>query len=405
MAFDFGKFLVDAGRTGLDLATGGLASDLIEGKGAGTTAAGAVKGLVGGVADVFTPPPNTFQATAPTSGFQQGQIPINQMNLDPAMQQALGQVGGNQLNLADAVARGQQQQMQGFDMASQAGAGQSSLADALRAQMPGQGPSLAQLQLQGATDRNQQMAAGALAGQRGINPALAARMIGQQSAGMNQQAAGQSAQIRMQEQLAAQQQLANVLAQQRQGALGQAGAGQDLFGTSGQLTLGQQGQNTQMVGTLGNLQQGQNALQVEEALGRGKLNLAAAQGDQQAEIDAQRINSGVAEQNAAAKAAAFKGVTDAAGKAVSTFAGMSEGGRVPGKAKVAGDSDENDTVPTMLSPGEVVLPRTVADDPEQAADFVAELLGKKKKKPKGSYADVLAKLAEIESMIGGADRE
>jgi hypothetical protein len=38
--------------------------------------------------------------------------------------------------------------------------------------------------------------------------------------------------------------------------------------------------------------------------------------------------------------------------------GMFEGGVVPGKAKVPGDHPANDTVPTMLSPGEVVLPRS-----------------------------------------------
>ena len=35
-----------------------------------------------------------------------------------------------------------------------------------------------------------------------------------------------------------------------------------------------------------------------------------------------------------------------------------EGGVVPGQAKHPGDHPENDTVPTMLSPGEVVLPRS-----------------------------------------------
>lgn len=49
---------------------------------------------------------------------------------------------------------------------------------------------------------------------------------------------------------------------------------------------------------------------------------------------------------------------------------MKHGGKVPGKAKVAGDSPINDTVPATLSPGEVVLPRTVVQQPEQIPSFV-----------------------------------
>lgn len=52
-------------------------------------------------------------------------------------------------------------------------------------------------------------------------------------------------------------------------------------------------------------------------------------------------------------------------------AGYYEGGEIPGQAKVPGDHPANDTVPAMLSPGEVVVPRTVAeqipgDDPVEA---------------------------------------
>lgn len=46
---------------------------------------------------------------------------------------------------------------------------------------------------------------------------------------------------------------------------------------------------------------------------------------------------------------------------------MADGGRVekvPGQAEVMGDDVENDKVPAMLSPGELVVPRTQADDVE-----------------------------------------
>jgi hypothetical protein len=54
-----------------------------------------------------------------------------------------------------------------------------------------------------------------------------------------------------------------------------------------------------------------------------------------------------------------------------------QGAIVPGKAKVQGNSEKNDTVPAMLSPGEVVIPRDVmqsSDPVSGAAKFVAALL-------------------------------
>lgn len=64
------------------------------------------------------------------------------------------------------------------------------------------------------------------------------------------------------------------------------------------------------------------------------------------------------------------------------------GGSVPGKPKVQGDSPKNDTQPTMLSPGEVVLPRSVTQSPDaakKAEEFMKHL--KSKKKGYGSVAD------------------
>ncbi len=49
------------------------------------------------------------------------------------------------------------------------------------------------------------------------------------------------------------------------------------------------------------------------------------------------------------------------------FLCMLGGGCVPGEAKIAGDSAQNDTVPAMLSPGENVIPRSKANNPEKAA--------------------------------------
>jgi hypothetical protein len=134
-----------------------------------------------------------------------------------------------QADYANAIQQSQQAAMGGT-----AAQGQDALAKALMAQARGEGPSLAQGQLQQATQQMQAQAAGAMVSQRGLNPALATRLIAQNQAAMSQQAAGQSAQLRLQEQLGAQGQLAQALSAQR-------------------------GQDIQTLGTAGGLQQGQNA--------------------------------------------------------------------------------------------------------------------------------------------------
>ncbi len=58
------------------------------------------------------------------------------------------------------------------------------------------------------------------------------------------------------------------------------------------------------------------------------------------------------------------------------------GGHVPGKEVVPGDSPKNDTVNAKLSPGEIVVKKTVAQsgDPEKILGFVKDVLAKKKGK-------------------------
>jgi hypothetical protein len=68
------------------------------------------------------------------------------------------------------------------------------------------------------------------------------------------------------------------------------------------------------------------------------------------------------------------------------------GGGVPGAVKDPGKNKyADDTVKTMLSPGEIVLPKSVSGDPEASARFVAKILAeKKKKKPAGKLSEALA---------------
>lgn len=131
---------------------------------------------------------------------------FNNATSDADRARALGQADTMQ-------ARGDQT----FNQGQQARGQQAALADALNAQMRGEGPSLAQGQLRAATDRNVAQQAGLAASNRNVNPALAARMQGQNTAMANQQAAGDSAQLRAAEQLSAQQQAGTLAGQMRSG--------------------------------------------------------------------------------------------------------------------------------------------------------------------------------------------
>jgi hypothetical protein len=78
----------------------------------------------------------------------------------------------------------------------------------------------------------------------------------------------------------------------------------------------------------------------------------------------------------------FNAVTNGAKNAAGAAAAFSGGGKVPGMAKVPGDHSANDTVVAMLSPGEVVVPRSLAqDDGEigQAVDALLEIINKMQK--------------------------
>lgn len=64
--------------------------------------------------------------------------------------------------------------------------------------------------------------------------------------------------------------------------------------------------------------------------------------------------------------------------------------KIPGKAKVKGDSEENDNIPLKVSEGSVVIKRTKADNDSDSREFLQALMEEKKKKdgPSG-YAKVL----------------
>ncbi len=65
-----------------------------------------------------------------------------------------------------------------------------------------------------------------------------------------------------------------------------------------------------------------------------------------------------------------------------------QGGPVPGQARAPGDNEKNDIVPAMLSPGEIVLPRSVTQGGNVEAKAIEFLRHLKSNKPRG-YGGVL----------------
>ncbi len=310
---------------------------------------------------------------------------------------------------------------------------QQQLANALGQQAAGQGPNPAQQQFKQNVDAGTQAAAGTIASQKGISPALAAELIARQQGGAMQNAAGTAATLQAQQQLAAQQALMQQQAQM-QGVAGQQVANQ--IGGQNFLTNATQGQQNQLVGSYQNTQ-GQNVNAMtgaaninaqqdaakqarSSAITGGLLNAAgtiggAMLGGPVGAIAGGALAKGVGDFSAGSGAGAasltmpsstpsqgplptssfhlaeggkiekmaaggmakmspsleaihniYHGPLMAEGgqatmrtmpmKAMQGYSSFVEGGNVPGKPKVEHNSYSNDTVPAMLSPGEIVIP-------------------------------------------------
>lgn len=258
---------------------------------------------------------------------------------------------------ADAIRRSQERAFAG-------GEEQNALMGSLRGAAEGAGPSVAEIALRQATDENARAGAGLMASQRGLSPALGARMAGNMASRARQEGAGQGALLRAQEMLANRQLYAQALAQMR---------GQDLgmYGASGQLS-GQQNQQ-----------------RLQESLGLQGLEAGTAEGNA-----ARRQQAALA--NAKARMELLGGMRESAQSGLGAIMKAAplllahggevtrEGVRQPDRDRYARalagrlpvDDERRDTVPAMLSPGEVVVPRSVAqapDAPGRTARYVAAL--------------------------------
>jgi hypothetical protein len=357
----------------------------------------------------------------------------------------IGQAGQNAL-----AGYGQAQNIQGQ---------QQALANTLQQQSMGQGPNVAQNQLNATTGQNIAAQGAMAAGQRGAssNVGLIARNVGQQGAATQQQAVGQGATLGAQQQIAAQQNLAAQQAAMGQQNIGEQGVNNQLFGGA---ASAQNAQNANEITNLGNAQginasiAQNNANAVNKTTG-GLLNSAGSiaamfsqggtaelssmhphlqhvaklyhvkhfaeggiySGQQTAPLQKYALPEGQGVDmpqppkmpgqggSPSDQSSAISGVNGGAGTSqgmndgganqmagadsTDSMAGASsimsakKGGKVPGKAMVKDDSSKNDTVPAMLSAGEIVLPRHITmhpNAPAMAAQFVANELKKRGKK-------------------------
>lgn len=343
------------------------------------------------------------------SNFQAGHAPI----VDATSQ--------NQANQGYNEAQSQLNQQNQLVNALQAQNGiqnQSNVFNQLQGVANGTGPNPAQAQLNQSTAQNVANQGALMASQRGssANPALIARQAAMQGANIQQNAAGQAATLGAQQQLGALNQLGGIAGQQ----VGQLQQG---IGTGNQLAQNEQGivlnalgqQNNAHVADQGNVNNNNQSTAAQNAQGQSSLlgGLAGGIGSALTGGLGSKILGGIGSifggggstttqgSNGTPGANLMGGLQYAQGGKVpsegpKSKAGqhlfnsksavtMKSGGTVPGQAQVKGNSPKNDTQPALLSPGEIVIPRSVTQgkDPiNDSAKFVAAVMSKSGPKSK-----------------------
>ncbi|MCB0801737.1 MAG: tail fiber domain-containing protein [Flavobacteriales bacterium] len=182
--------------------------------------------------------------------------------------------------------------------------------NALTAQAEGQGPSLAQDFLTNATDRANKQILGQIASQRGVQPGQSLRVGLNTIGASNQQAASDAATLKLQEQMAARQQLAGALANTR-GQAAEQGSG----ATSAQLAA--TGQQSSVVGNTRAQDLQSKQLAEEAALKKQTLATSSAEANRQAQIEKERIKAGLASDARKAQSELTAGIGGAAAAAAS----------------------------------------------------------------------------------------
>lgn len=222
----------------------------------------------------------------------------------------------------------------------------------------GQAVSPAQLQMNQALQQSTAQSQALAASQRGVSPALAARLAAMGQAGTQQKIAGDTGILRAQEQQNAMGMLGNEMQSVRTGQM-----------------------NAEALKAHSYENQAARRGQVMGGLLSGLGSAGAAFGGGGAKGSGGGAGAMSGESGGLGAAFAHGGMVDGY-----NCGGMtpqySEGGKVPGKPVVGGDNPKNDVVPAMLSPGEIVIPRSILDHehgPEMAKAFVEGILASKKK--------------------------
>lgn len=112
--------------------------------------------------------------------------------------------------------------------------------------------------------------------------------------------------------------------------------------------------------------------------------ITKAGGTSSADKASANLAQDIGKQTAGLYSGIIGGATDLYGQTHMAPVKAAEGAIVPGEARVDGDSRENDFVPAKLSPGEIVLPRSITTNPnapDRAKNFVTHLLKNRPLKP------------------------
>lgn len=283
---------------------------------------------------------------------------------------------------------------------------QRSFLEGLEKQAAGQGPSLAAEQLKQAQNRSlaQQMAAAQAS--RGYNPALAQRNLMQGASQSNANMAAQATQARMQEQLNAQQMLGNQVNTMQSSAdnLTQQYLDKGFSIAQAQQAAAVQFQQMSMqqalglAGINGGIQSANHAQdvaavnnQIDDIKQMATMGAGGMGGGSKSAKVPDVKNGGTQIENSSNTADQFSdkkmmvprkahgGFIESMRRDESGKPCMDEVGMVPGKAPKKGDNLANDIVHVRLSPGEIVVPRTAATDPEKAKSFIDGLFAARKR--------------------------
>lgn len=280
---------------------------------------------------------------------------------------------------------------------------QSNVYNQLQNVANGQGPNPAQAMLSQATGANVSNQAALMAGQRGAsaNPGLIARQASMQGGNLQQQAVGQGATMQANQSLNALGQLGGLASQQ---VAQQTNAQGNLLGAAQQGLANQNQNQVSLAGVQGQTDQQQAQAQGGLLGGVGRFLgpvLGAALGgplggavtgalappqqkamggvieDEDCSISDHLMGrGGKVPSKASSKVPAYV----SPGELIKHTDGKTE--RVPGKARVSGDSYKNDTVHKNLEPGAIVIPRSHSSDPEKAAEFARRVALRNKRPTK-----------------------